>query len=106
MIACFWTHNVPLLFESMADIVVTVNALQHFSARFFRQHLVNYRTMTIHAGVLGDTAVPWLDLNRFVKILQREGERMKESIVCFRNPLHDRMMWEMAIVAHRNVAMA
>ena len=98
--------QVPRLFlmnvvsmESVTDFVMAVNAVQHPLPFLSGEQRVNEVLMTMHARVLRHAPVARLDLNRLVKVLQRECQRMKEAVVPLHDPFADRVMREMAIVA-------
>jgi hypothetical protein len=62
--------------------------------------------MAIEASVLRHPAIPRLDLYWFMKVLQREGQRMKKSVVGLGDPLADGMMRQVAVVTNCDMAMA
>lgn len=82
-----------------------MNTGQHIAARLGWQHLMHQFLMTIEASALRHAPVARLDLNRLMKILQRKRQRMKEPVVPLGDPFPDRMMREVAIVAHGHVPM-
>src|SRR5688500_15590123 len=62
--------------------------------------------MAVQACTLSYAPVAWLDLNGFMEVFERERERMKESVVTLYDPFADRVMRQVAIVAHGDVPMA
>ena len=82
----------------MAGIAVAVDAQEHLASGFGRQHLMHEVRMAVQARVLRHAPVPRFDLDRFMEILQREGERMKEAVVCLGDPFAERMVREVAII--------
>jgi hypothetical protein len=91
---------------SMAHVAVAMNAREHFAVGVGWQHLVHDVGMTIEARVPSHPPVPRLDLNGLMKILQREGQRMKEAVVGLGNPLAHWMMGKVTVVADGHMAMA
>jgi hypothetical protein len=83
-----------------------MNAGKHFALWFCRHHLVDDFLMTIQARVLRHAPIPRLDLNRLVKILKCERQRMEEPVVRLGDPFADGVMREVAVVADRYVAMS
>lgn len=61
--------------------------------------------MAIETRLLRHSAISRLDLDRFVVIFERKGQRMKESIVGLRHPFADRVVRKVTVVADRNVLM-
>jgi hypothetical protein len=90
----------------MPHVAVTVNARVHLALGFCRKHLVDNIDMAIEASVLRHPAIPRLDLYWFMKVLQREGQRMKKSVVGLGDPLADGMMRQVAVVTNCDMAMA
>jgi hypothetical protein len=95
-----------LLFERMTDVAVTVDAGKHFTIVFAGQHLVYDIGMTVKTGALRYPAVARFDLNRFMKVLECECQRMEKAVVALNDPFADWVMRQVAIVAHGNVPMA
>lgn len=62
--------------------------------------------VAVDASSLGDAAVARLDLNWFVKVFQREGKRVKKTIICFGHPFASKGVRKVTIVAHRDVVVA
>ena len=62
--------------------------------------------MTFAAGVFRDTPAAFLDLDRLVKFVRRERERMKKAVLRFREILRNEPRRRVAIVARRDRAMA
>ena len=56
----------------MTDVTMTMNARENFAVRVDRERLVQKIAVTIQARVLRHTLVARLDLNWFVKVVQRE----------------------------------
>jgi hypothetical protein len=90
----------------VADIGVAMHARKHFATVRSRQHLVDRGRVAMQASALCNAPIPRLDLNRFVKILESERERVEKTVISLRDPLEYRMMRQMAIVANGYVSMA
>jgi hypothetical protein len=90
----------------VSDIGVTVNAGEYLIRRLDREHLVDDVLMAVKARLLGHAAIPRFDLDRLVEILQREGQRMKKTVVPFGEPLPNRVMRKMAVIANGNVTVS
>ena len=85
---------------------MAMDAREHLAVRIGRKHLMHDFRVAVQARALRHAPIPRLDLNRLVKILQRERQRMKKPVVGLGDPFADRMMRQVAIVADRHVAMA
>ena len=66
---------------------------------------MNKIRMAVATIRLHDTPVVLVNHDRFVEILSRESQRMKEAISPFAKPLADKVMRSMAVVAPCNVVM-
>lgn len=66
---------------------------------------MNRALVTFNAGVLRDTSVARFDANGLVKVVEREGKRMKEPVVGFRDPFANGVMGKVAIDANRGRVM-
>jgi hypothetical protein len=62
--------------------------------------------VTFATRVLGDAPAPFLDLDGFVKIVRRKGQRMKEAVLRLGEVFWDQPRRRMTVVARRNRAMA
>jgi hypothetical protein len=63
--------------------------------------------VAIEASILSDSPIAWFDLDRLVKIASGKCQRMQRSVVRFGEPFsHKRVVWQMAIVASRDLVMA
>jgi hypothetical protein len=91
---------------SVAHSGVAMDAGQHFGIFTAGQHLVNDCGVAIQAGTLRHAAVPGFDMNRIVKILQRECQGVEKTVVRFHDQLSDRVVRQVAIVAHGHVSVA
>lgn len=60
--------------------------------------------MAVQACLLGDSLVSGFGSNRFVEVFEREGQRVKEAVVRFGDPLADRVVRQMAVIADRDVS--
>ena len=67
---------------------------------------MNKVLVAIDAGALCYALVARLDLNWIAVATERECQRMKKSVISFGHPFADRMMWQMAIVADRDMMVA
>jgi hypothetical protein len=94
------------LTKRVADVFMAVNAVQHFAISVGHQHFVNRRSVAVKTRILRHAPIPGLDLNWFVKIFERERQRVKKAIVRFGQPFTGEVMRQMAIVAHGNMPMA
>lgn len=77
-----------------------MNARLHLSTLGGGQHVVNKIFVAIDACALRYSPISGLDLNWIVVTAHREGERMKESIVSFRQPLADCIVRQVTVVAY------
>ena len=84
---------------------MTMDTHQHVPTRPGWEHLVDIIRMTMQARFLRDKPVPILDLDRFMKIVGCERERMEEAVVSFGDPLARKVMRQMAVVTGRNTLM-
>lgn len=84
---CISVGSFSLLLVGVPDRVMAANALQHITARFRRQHVVDKFPMAIQAGILSDHAIARLDLNGLVELAGGESDGMEQPIVRFRKPL-------------------
>ncbi len=66
---------------------------------------MNKILVAVDTGTLRHAPVPRLDANRIGVVLHRESERMKESVIGFRDPLADCVVGQVAIVADGHVMM-
>lgn len=101
--------TVWLVVKGVADVAVamhTGHAVSALPLSIQHEGVVGDLLMAVHAGVLRDAAVAGLDLDRLVVVVQSEGERVEETVVCLGDPLADRMMGKVAIVADRHVVVA
>ena len=57
---------------SMSYVFVAVDTRRCFALRILRKHLVDYLGMAFEAGVLRDAGISRLDMNRLVKVFERE----------------------------------
>ena len=71
----------------MAHVAVAMDARRCFALRIFGKHLVDHLGMAMEAGVLRHAGISRLDLNRLVKIFERERQRMKEAVVGLGDPM-------------------
>ena len=62
--------------------------------------------MARNTGSLSDTPIPLLDLDRLVKILQCERQRVIEAVVRFGKQRAQMIVRKMAVVADRHMAMS
>ena len=96
----------------MTNIAVAMHTRQHFvpfrilSARISRQQRMCIVFVAIDAGILRNNFVARFDLDRVVVVLQREGNGVKKAIVRLREPFSNKIVWQVAIVAHRHMTMA
>jgi hypothetical protein len=90
----------------MADVAVAMDAGEHFTACLRWDHFVDEVLMAMQACALGHSTIPRLDLNWLVKVFECECQRMKEAVVGLGDPLTNWMVWEVAIIAHRDMLMA
>jgi len=88
------------------DVGMTVNARLHVTAFGRGQQVVNQSKMAIDAGALRHPPIARLDSDRILKSPDREGERVKKSVIDFRHPLTDRIVGKMTIVADGHMVMA
>jgi hypothetical protein len=88
----------------MPNVAVAAYAKRHFSSGLLGQHLMYDFRVAMEAGGLRNAPIPRLDLNRLMKILQRKCQRMKKTVVRLRNPLAERVVGQMAVIADGRVA--
>ncbi len=62
--------------------------------------------MAIKAGILCDQPIARLDLNGLVELAGGKRDGMEQAVVCLRQPLAQKIMWDMTIVASRDMVMA
>ena len=90
----------------MAHARVAADTLHRTSVGRVRINVADNVLVTFATCVLGDAPAPFLDLDGFVKIVRREGQRMKEAVVRLGDPFAQRMVWKVTVVAYGNMAMA
>ena len=90
----------------MSHAAMTVDTKQHLSIGIFGKHVMHGICVAGNACALSDAAVSLLDLDRLVKILQRERRRMVESVVGLGDESAQMVVRQMAIVANGHVAMS
>jgi len=98
----------------MPNICMTMDAREHVAlvriARscpgLNRQQGMHKVFVTVDACVLRYLLVSRLDLDRVMIVLQCERQGMKEPVVCFRGPFPDKVMWQVAVIARRDMVMA
>src|SRR4051812_47759462 len=81
-------------------------ARKHFAFRILRKHLVYDFGMASKASALRYALIPRLDSYWFVKILQRECQRMIEPVVGFSQQCSKMIVRKMAVVADRDMTVA
>ena len=62
--------------------------------------------VAVNTSVLRNDFVAGFNLDRIVVVLQCKGDRVKKTVVGLGYPLSDKVVREMAIVAHRYVTVA
>lgn len=62
--------------------------------------------MTINTRSLSHRTIAGFDLDRLMEIFHRECQGVKETVVRLGNPFSKWMVWQVAIVADRHMAMA
>lgn len=77
-----------------------MNTIGHVRTRRRRQQVVNKILMTIDARALSHSSVARFYLNRVIVSAHRERQRVKETVVGFGDPLADRVVRQMTIVAN------
>jgi hypothetical protein len=85
---------------------MTMDAVQHVFSRFVGQEGMNKLSMTMQASLLSHSSIARFNLNRFRKISSCKGQRMKETIVRLGNPLSQKVVGQVAIIASRDGVMA
>ena len=88
------------------DTGVAVYATDHVSTLLDGKHVVDEFLVAIDASMLYDVAVAWLNLNGILIVASGKRERMEESVVRFGDPLANRMVGQMAVIACRDCVMA
>ena len=83
-----------------------MDARRHVTTINDRQQRMNKISVTRHTGALRDAFVARFNLDGVFVIAHCEGERVEKTIVGFRHPFADPIMWQMAIVTHRDVMVA
>ena len=78
---CCPTLVVPISPQSVPHAAMAMDAKQHLARRIFGEHLMHRIGMARNTGSLSDTPIPPSDLDRLVKILQCERQRMIEAVV-------------------------
>ncbi|TWT29138.1 hypothetical protein KOR42_55740 [Thalassoglobus neptunius] len=61
--------------------------------------------VTVNTRMLCDTSVSRFDLNWFVKVVQRKGERMEEAVVRLCDIFSNKIVWQVAVVTDREMTM-
>lgn len=77
----------------------------HLFNALCQSYLVNDIRMARRTSADGDPAIPWFNLNWFVKVVEGKCKRVKKAIICFRNPFPNGVMGGMAIVTDSNTMM-
>lgn len=72
----------------------------------YRQCRMHELAVTGNASTLSDAPIAFFDLNWIFESTGRERQRVKETIVGFRYPFADVVMWQVAIIADRHMVMA
>lgn len=101
-----WYEPLFALLAGVADIGMTMDAVEHVAAGFGGHERMDKFTVTRNASALRDPAIARLDLNRFVKVFQRECQRVKKTVVRLRHPFANRIMRQMTVVANRDMGVA
>lgn len=78
----------------------------HLGVVSYGEHGMHYVLMAVQARSLRHARIARFDLNRIVVVLQSEGQRMEKTIVGFSNPLTNKIVGQVTIVAHRHRVMA
>ena len=91
---------------SVSHVAVAVNAREHLAFVLRWKHFVHEIRVAVQARALRHAPIARLDLNRLVKVLQRERQRMKKSVVSLRDPFADRMVRQVTVVADGHMPMA
>lgn len=66
---------------------------------------MNKILMAMQARCFGDTPISFLDLDWLVKIVQCECQRVKEAIIQLCDPFAEGIVWQMTVVAGRDMVM-
>ena len=85
---------------------MTMNTKLHFAIMLDGQHLIYETTMAMKARILCHTTITRLDLNGLMKVVGGEGQRMKKTVVCFGDPLPEKIMRQVTIIAGCDVFVA
>lgn len=94
------------LTQGMPNFGVAMHAGEHVLPDDRRQQRMRDRLVAVDAGAVRDRTIAGLDLDRVLEIAERESQRMKETVIRLGDPLADRVVGQMAIVANRHVVMA
>jgi len=90
----------------MASVAVAMDAGGQLAVRCSHAHLMHDIGMTMDAGTLRYPAVARFDLDRFVKVFERKGQRMEKAIVGLGNPFAQKVVGQVTIVTDSHMAMA
>src|SRR5690606_36314162 len=85
---------------------MTMNTSLLFTVGIVDRNLMHKILMAIHTGMLSHAPIAGFDLNRFVKIIERERQRMTESIVRFCHVFSDEIMRQVTVITHSQMVMA
>lgn len=83
-----------------------MDAIEHVPACLSGEHVVNEIGVTMQTRPLRHATVARLDLNRLVKVFERERQRMEKPVVGLGDPFADWVMRQVAIVADGDVTVA
>ncbi len=98
--------DLHLLTESMPDSLMTMHAGNQIVPLIVPGDFVSEILMATPTGLLGDAKISLLDLQGLGEIIQCESEGMEKTIVRFRDPFAQGMVWQMAVITDSHMMVA
>ena len=92
---------------AVTDSLMAVDALHRVRVRVDRAtgQVVDQVVVAMNAALLQDGSVLWRNLDRFVKVLQREGDRVMPTILALSEVLADEIVGKVAVYASSDCVM-
>lgn len=84
---------------------MAVHTILHVATSGIRKQGVDEVLVTRNASALSHPAIAWFDLNRVLESPRGECQGVKETVVRFGDPFADKVMWQVAVIANRDVVM-
>lgn len=89
----------------MSHIAMAMNTGKSLPLSVIDQELMHEILMAVHTRMLCNASISRLDLNWLVKVVQRESDRVEETVVSFGHILSHKIVREMAVIADSEMAM-